>query len=760
MLLEIALLGVINMSFDKIISNNPIPIPLQEKISKIVQNENDILFAIVCDLDINLQFCNSALVVTKEGVNCIESNSNDSFFISFNDITDINIKRLYGNAVLMINGKDVFKFTFKYISFMNSALIAIKKILNGDEKSEAKSVVELEIEKRNNHCSKCGRALVRPGAECLNCISKGKLIKKLSCFIVSYTKPLIICLILAFITTFTALIPPYITKTLVDDVIPKSDNKMLLWLVVLLFSVYLIQAIINTMRSYLLRITQNKIFTNITKEVYRKAQYLPMEFYDKTSTGSMISRISSDTNQLNGFLTTITQDFIIQFLLMVGIMIIMISLNYKLALLSLIPVPIVALGSNYFGKKIQPFYRRIWRRWSLVSGLLSDYIPGIKVVKSFTAEERTIKKFNDYNNEYFKDQKIIAPATCTFPYAVSFLVTCGTLVIWGIGGKWVISGNEEITTGLLVSFISYAAMFYGPINFFANFSDTYQHALTSAERILDILDADPEKDFGKGNIIKGFNGRIEFKNVNFSFDKTKKTLEDINFVIEPGDIVGIVGTTGSGKSTLINLLMRFYDKYDGEILVDGINIKEIDLNCYRNNIGFVQQEPGVFSDTIYNNIAFSNPDASVEEVIHAANIANAHGFICNMPDGYDTVLGERGAGLSGGEKQRISIARAVMGNPSILVFDEATASVDSETEKLIQEAIENLIVGRTTLMIAHRLSTLRRANKIIVVDKGKIIEFGTPQELLELKGKYYKLIQIQNLNKSEEKKDIDELINS
>ena len=262
---------------------------------------------------------------------------------------------------------------------------------------------------------------------------------------------------------------------------------------------------------------------------------------------------------------------------------------------------------------------------------------------------------------------------------------------------------------------------------------------------MEIVNAEPEHDFGAGKELENIDGRIEFRNVNFSFDRSKKVLNDINFIIEPGDVVGIVGTTGSGKSTLINLLMRFYDDYDGEILVDGVDIRDIDMAYYRSQIGYVQQEPMMFSDTIFNNIAYGVPDASVEQVIHAAEVANAHEFIARQPDGYDSMLGERGVGLSGGEKQRLSIARAVLKNPSVLVFDEATAAVDSETENLIQEAIERLISGRTTLMIAHRLSTLRKANKIIVVDQGKIIECGS----MALNGKSRRLIEIQAMGNHE-----------
>ena len=380
--------------------------------------------------------------------------------------------------------------------------------------------------------------------------------------------------------------------------------------------------------------------------------------------------------------------------------------------------------------------------------MLSDSLPGIRVVKSFSSEGRAIQKFEQKNERWLKEDIKASSIINAFPAAVNFCIQCGTLLIWAFGGQWVIQSPDKMSLGLLVSFLSYAGMFYGPVSFFANLNDAYQHAMTSAERIFDIIDAEPEPDFGKGNIIPDIKGKIEFRNVDFSFDKTKKVLDKINLVIEPGDIVGIVGTTGSGKSTLINLILRFYDDYEGEILMDGVNIRDIDLETYRSSIGYVQQEPMMFRDTVFANIAYSKPDATVEEVIAAADIANAHGFIEKLPDAYDTMLGERGVGLSGGERQRISIARAVLKNPNILIFDEATASVDSETEHLIQEAIERLISGRTTIMIAHRLSTLSKANKIIVVDGGEIIEFGSHDELMAKKGKYYRLIEMQSLNSS------------
>lgn len=725
-------------------------------------SDNEPLFNVVGDLSLKRKYGESMLSFGKEGVWAFDNEYKDGYeYYSYADLKEADVKRMYGNAVFTVITKDdkrkkLIRFTYAAANPADAGKDFINSVIENGYSDELLYAVENTFRRMRAFCPKCGRKLPSPDAECLNCQGKGRMISKFAVYALPYKKNLLICMLLSVFTTAAALVPPYITGRMVDTVLPDKDMDALIKMIILLLCVYIAQYTITALRSYMLRITGDKIVIALKKDIYAKAQFLPMSFYDKTSTGSVINRINSDTSAIQNFVMKITQEAVVQFFTLIGILVIMICLNWKLTLFSLVPIPFVALIGRRFGKKIGPRYMRIWRRSSSISGLLTDTIPGIRVIKAFTNEKSAVDKFNAYCDEWMKEDDKTAKIAGVFPAFMTFLVTCGSLIIWFSGGSFVISGAEGFSTGLLVSFVSYASMFYNPVNFFANFSDTYRNTLASAEKILDILDAEPEHDFGKDNVPARIDGKIEFRNVNFSFDRSKKVLSNINLTIEPGDVVGIVGTTGSGKSTLINLIMRYYDDYDGEILIDGENLRNIDMAYYRTQIGFVQQEPLMFKDTIFNNIAFGSGNVHVEQVLRAADIANANDFICRLPDGYDTVLGERGTGLSGGEKQRISIARAVMKNPSILILDEATAAVDSETESLIQQAIERLIKGRTTLMIAHRLSTLRKANKIVVVDKGEIIECGTPEDLLAQKGKYYKLVQIQSMGEQLQKQKAEE----
>jgi len=730
-----------------------------ERISSLGSNNDPVLFALVGDINAAGEYSETTVAFTAAELIVFESAKADGEVrLRYADMEDIFTKRMYGNALIRVKMKgeekpqNIYRYTFGIAALCDAAIRFVKGVIQGSESESLLGSVELAYEKQLSVCPRCGRTLSAPGVKCINCESKRKIISRLAVYMKPDLWNIVLSVALSVATTFLMLVPPYLTKTLVDVVLkdvggvfPPDSAKQLVTIGILLAVFQIVRHVLGMWRAYVMRKCNSGIVKRIRDDVYEHAQYLPMNFYDKTSTGSVINRISGDCSTLQSFMLHITQDAVVEFFRMIGIVVIMLIMSPRLALYSLIPVPLVVIISRVFSKRIAPFYRRIWRKWAAVSGALTDTIPGIRVIKSFTNEKNAIERFERKNQDWYDTNLAAGKILSVYPSFVLLLMGFGSVIIWLLGGFAVLGGSGEITAGLLVSFISYATMFYEPVRFFSTMSDTFQNALSSAERIFDILDAEPEADFGKGNIPDHFKGKIEFKNVSFSFDRTKKVLKNVNISIEPGDIVGIVGTTGSGKSTLVNLFMRYYDNYQGQILVDGMDIRSIDMEFFRSQIGYVQQEPMMFHDTIFNNIAYGNTKYTVEDVIYAADIANAHEFIVRQPDGYDSVLGERGVGLSGGERQRLSIARAVLKNPSILVFDEATASVDSETEHLIQESIENLIMGRTTIMIAHRLSTLRKANKIIVVDNGSIIECGTPEELLEKKGKYYKLVEIQSM---------------
>jgi len=738
-----------------------IPFLINEKLSEeklgflISKNsdENPIIFTLVSDIDMEGKYKDVALVCHKTFLTVFDLETKEEL-TSFNfcDVEEFYNKRMYTNSLLrakLKNGKtvDVLRLSFSVVRLGDAAVSFCNSVVNDEDLEVAKDVFKESFEKCLAFCPKCGRMLSNYGEQCSYCAHDTH---KLSKFI-KYLKPrfplLAVTVLLSVVTTGLSLITPILTKQLVDDIVPNKNVRLLIYIALFMFIIQIAQHFVGLIRAVILRNVSSKTLADIRNDVYQKAVHLPMKFYDKTSTGAVINRINMDTANLNGFMLRVSQEVVVQFFTMIGIIVVMLFMNWKLTLVSLCPIPIIAIGSRIFRVKIRPYYRSLWIKHATVSSLLTDNLPGIRVIKSFASEDNSTKQFENAVDEWRETDYKAGKITSIYSNVVGALVSMGSILIWLIGGKSVIGGGDNsLTIGLLVSFISYASMFYNPVNFFANFADAVQNAKNSAERLLDILDAELEHDLGKGNCEADIGGKIEFRNVTFSFDRSKKVLDDISFTIEPGDIIGIVGATGSGKTTLVNLLLRYYDNYDGTILVDGKDIKDIDLKYYRSNIGYVQQEPVLFFDTIYNNISYGNGNYTPEEVINAADIANAHEFIVRQPNGYDSVIGERGVGLSGGEKQRVSIARAVLRNPKMLVFDEATASVDSETEHYIQEAIENLISGRTTIMIAHRLSTLSKANKIVVVDNGKIVEYGTPSELMEKKGKYFQLVEIQSLS--------------
>jgi ATP-binding cassette subfamily B protein len=418
---------------------------------------------------------------------------------------------------------------------------------------------------------------------------------------------------------------------------------------------------------------------------------------------------------------------------LVVIAILMFSLNPSLAMLSLLPAPIILVMSAMHMRRTHKLYHRQWRRRSRVFALLANVIPGVRVVKAFAQEDRERGRFARRSEEYMRTSVDTYRTQRGFTFSTMFLMSLSYMAIWGYGGYLVVIGAPGATVGTLMAFMTFVMRFYNPLQNLARMSQQIQRAATSAQRVFEVLDAQPDvAELPHAKQMPPIRGTVEFKNVTFGYEPHTPVLKDLSFKVEPGEMIGLVGPSGAGKSTTINLICRFYDVTEGAIEIDGVDLRDVTLRGLRDQIGVVLQEPFLFHGTVAENIAYGNPSASREKIIEAARAANAHEFIMRFPDGYDTMVGERGQRLSGGERQRISIARAILKNPRLLILDEATASVDTETEEQIRQAIDRLVAGRTTFAIAHRFSTLQQADRLIVLDNGRLVEMGTHEELLAI----------------------------
>lgn len=571
--------------------------------------------------------------------------------------------------------------------------------------------------------------------------------------ILIYVKPYIHVLFAALLCTMLAsagnLYLPWLFKDMVDKVLAEKDYFMLNMISVSIVVIFIFRGIFSYGQSYLMNWVGQKVVIDVRRDVFNKFQRLPMSFYDKNKTGTIMSYATNDVNALEGAMVDKTVELVTESVILVGSIGAMIYLDWKLTLFTLLTFPVVLWFMNYFGKKIRKSGGQIQETTADITSVLQEVISSVRVVKSFVREQYEIDRFTDENLANFKANMRNTKYRAILTPSIELIAALGvTLIIW-YGGHNVLAG--ETTTGALMAFLAYAVNIANPVKRITKVVGHIQKALAAAQRVFDVLDLPEETaDLPEAKALPSVIGTVSFEHVTFSYNPGEEILHDMNFSVKPGQAIGLVGPSGAGKSTIANLLPRFYNCSSGTIRIDGTDIKQVTLDSLRSQVGIVPQETILFNGTVYDNILYGRLDATKEEIIEAAKAANAHDFIMELPQGYDTMLGDRGVNISGGQRQRIAIARAILKNPRILILDEATSALDTESERLVQEALNRLMVGRTAFVIAHRLSTIKNADRILVLEKGRLVEDGTHEELMEKNGLYAHLYQIQYRNNREE----------
>jgi ATP-binding cassette, subfamily B, bacterial len=547
---------------------------------------------------------------------------------------------------------------------------------------------------------------------------------------------------ITMVASIIDLLPPYLTKILVDDVLTVPNQFGLLVPVVLaLVLSRIVHVIVQIWSGRMMSTLGDRLAFDARSELLRVLQLLPLKYYDTQQSGGLMARIARDAKSIHYFWIDFAPQLIQQGLMVIGMSAVLFAMNWQLAILVLAPIPIIVVASVKIEKYLAWYYGKSWDRWATFFEQITDSLSGIRVVKIFAQEQRQSERMHDENEKVFESERNIHVRSRTVRPILAFVVSIGGLLVWWFGGQQVQQGT--MTLGTLILFFGYLAMFYGPVQYLTSMADWIPEMMTAITRTFEVIDSPAETYEPEGAVVDPhIEGRVEFRNVMFGYLAHQPVLQDLDVTIEPGEMIGLVGHSGAGKSTFIKLLCRFYTVDEGAVLIDGIDIRQMRLTDLRRQIGYVEQDPFLFAGSVSDNIAYGNPDVERDRLIEAAINANAHEFILKLPDGYDTLVGERGGRLSGGERQRIAIARAILHDPRILILDEPTSALDLETEKKIQEALGRLMEGRTTFAIAHRLSTLRDADRLLVLKQGRPVELGTHDELMAREGEYFQLVQL------------------
>ena len=646
-------------------------------------------------------------------------------------------KKPDGSTALITNLSNTYKQDFFMVTRYLTELKKDGK-LTPDEKGGKK--------KDEQFCPKCGSKYIDPQRKiCPKCMDKNKIIRRTAQFIFKYKIQIVILIAMLILTSAMGILAPYISSGFYYDEVLNTAGKFygeIVLVLTIIISTRIFSLLISMVHNIVTSIIAARLVYDLKKVIFGSIERLSLSFFTNRQTGGLMTQVTRDANTIYWFFCDGVPYYLVNVVQVAVVLVIMLIMNPILTLLAVVTVPFLIVSMRWIFDRMGKYHAKRWTRSRQMNSVLSDVLSGMRVVKAFSKEKDETKRFDTSSRNLAEiEMQTSTFNTVAFP-TIHMLFYISNLIVLGVGGWMVIKG--DMTYGILLTFTSYMNMVLSPLQSFLDMVYQFTDSLNAMSRLIEIMDAKPDVVESEHPVpMKECRGEVTFRNVDFSYDKNRKVIDNVSFDVGAGQALGIVGHTGAGKSTLANLLIRLYDVTAGEILIDGVNVKDIAFDDLRQNVAIVSQETYLFMGTILDNIRYAKPDATNEEVIEAAKIAGAHDFIIKLPDAYSTMIGFGHKDLSGGERQRVSIARAILRNPKILILDEATAAMDTETERKIQTALEKLSVGRTTIMIAHRLSTLRDADKLIVIENGRVPEAGTHLELISKKGIYFNLYKLQ-----------------